>query len=202
MPAHLGHAVAGGLSLLLAAVVLVAQQLRARHRGTAADDLTTTSADRPGDPSLAGWLAVAVLGAATVHAAVVREHFKESVVLGAFFLLLSVLQGAYAAVVVVRPTRALLQAGAAANAAVVALWLYTRTFGIPFGVSGGEVEAVGVPDLLSTAFEVMAVVVAVVLLRQRSAAARAGWRVSPAQQLGAVLAVVLTSAVVATTGVS
>jgi hypothetical protein len=112
-----------------------------------------------------------------------------------------VLQAGYAGVVVLRPTRPLLQAGLIANAGVVALWVYTRTLGIPFGPGGGEVEALGAADLLASGFEVMAIVVAVVALRRHSTQSHPRPGISPAQQLAAVLAVVGTSAFVATVGV-
>jgi hypothetical protein len=197
MSVHLGHAIAGGLALVLAVVALVVQRARARRPG--AEPVRRAAAPA----SSAGWLAVAMLGTATIHGAVIREHFEESALLGTFFLVLTALQFAYVAAVLARPSRILLQLGVVANVGVVVLWVYTRTFGIPFGVAGGEVEAVALPDLLSAAFEVAAVAVAVAMLRGRSAvSAGAGWRVAPSQQLAAVLAVALTSAVVASTGVS
>ena len=195
MPVHLGHAIAGGLALVLAVIVLLVQRARSRRPGG-------QRLDRPTAPaSLAGWLAVAMLGTATIHGAVIREHFEEAPLLGSFFLVLTVFQFAYVAAVVARPSRALLQVGIVTNLAVVALWIYTRTVGIPFGVGGGEVEAVAVPDLLSAAFELAAVAIGVAMLRGHRVVSMR-WSVSPAQKLAGVLAVTLTSALVATTGVS
>ncbi len=41
---------------------------------------------------------------------------------------------------------------------MAALWAYTRTVGIPFGVGGGELKIVGVPDLLATGLGVVAAI--------------------------------------------
>jgi hypothetical protein len=61
---------------------------------------------------------------------------------------IAVAAAAWAVRVARRPSRALLLSGAAGAAALVALWLWTRTVGVP-GLGGGEPAPVGVLDALS-----------------------------------------------------
>jgi hypothetical protein len=111
-------------------------------------------------------VATTSLLAGVIHILVISEHFDESALYGTFFTVLGVVQVAYAVAVLVRPARALLALGALGNAAVVVLWLITRTAGIPLGPEAGEVEAVGALDLVSSIAEVLLVVAAVVAIRQ------------------------------------
>ena len=66
-------------------------------------------------------------------------------------------RSAWAVLAVRRPTPRLLLAGAAASGLVALLWVATRTVGIPLGPAAGEVEAVGVPDVVATLTEVLVV---------------------------------------------
>jgi hypothetical protein len=130
-------------------------------------------------PPVLAALAALMTAAAGIHFAVTREHFLEDPVLGWFFLGLSVAQLGYAAVVLVRPQRWVLGLGVLSNLAVVGLWAWTRTAGIPFGIAGGEVEGVGTADLVSAAVELTAAAVAVVALRTRATAGRTTIRLTP-----------------------
>ena len=56
---------------------------------------------------------------------------------------------------VVAPSATILALGALGNLAVVVIWIYTRTVGLPLGPDAGETEAVGAPDALSSAFELV-----------------------------------------------
>lgn len=131
--------------------------------------------------------ALASLAAAWTHALVTAPHLAQSPVVGAFFAATALAQTAWAALVLTRPSSRLLLLGAAGNAAVVALWLASRTTGLPLL----GVEPVGAADLLATAYELAVVVTSVV-------AARAAVLVPPA--LGAHrrrLVVALAAAVTA-----
>src|SRR3954454_19967810 len=91
---HLGHLVAGGAALLLASVAAVVTVLRDRRRGSISS-MTSAGSSIPGAGTglaAVGWSAVAMAGAATVHGAVVREHFGEAALLGSFFLALTLAQ--------------------------------------------------------------------------------------------------------------
>ena len=111
--------------------------------------------------------AVFSLLAALMHLWAMPGHFEEWWGYGTFFLVSAVAQGAYGAALLRLPSRPLLVLGIGGNLSIVALYLLTRTVGIPFfGPHAGEVEGVGVSDLLATGAE-LALVVALgaVLLR-------------------------------------
>ncbi len=112
--------------------------------------------------------AVFSLLAALIHLWVMPEHFEEWWGYGTFFLALALAQGLYGAALLRRPRRPLLLLlGVGGNLSVVALYLLTRTVGIPFfGPHAGEAEGVGVADLSATAAELaLAVALGSVLLR-------------------------------------
>jgi MFS family permease len=105
--------------------------------------------------------------AALIHLWVIPEHFEEWWGYGAFFLICAVAQGVYGAALLRWPRRPLLLLGIGGNVSIIALYLLTRTVGIPFfGPHAGEVEGVGVTDVCATASELGLVVVLLgVLLR-------------------------------------
>ena len=103
--------------------------------------------------------AVFSLLAAVIHLLVMPEHFEEWWGYGAFFLVSAVAQGVYGAALLRWPSRLLLLLGAGGNLSIIALYLATRTVGIPFfGPHAGEVEGVGVANLFATAAELALVV--------------------------------------------
>jgi hypothetical protein len=108
------------------------------------------------------------LVAALIHLWVMPEHFEEWWGYGAFFLVAAVAQLLYVPIVLRRSSRTVLLAGIAGNLAIVALYLLTRTVGIPlFGPEAGEVEGFGLVDVCATASEVgIAVALGAALLRE------------------------------------
>jgi len=108
--------------------------------------------------------------AALIHLWATPEHFEEWWGYGAFFLGAALAQALYAPLVLAWPTRMVLFGGIASNLVIVALYLLTRTVGIPlFGPGAGEVEGVGFIDLCATASEVgIAVALGAALLRETS----------------------------------
>lgn len=114
--------------------------------------------------------------AAAIHAALMPEHMEEWWGYGAFFLAAAVVQGAYG-IALVRWTRPpVLMFGIVANLAIVALYVWTRTVGIPvFGPDAGEVEEWGTIGLLTALVEVALVGALAALLRaQENDPARSG----------------------------
>lgn len=107
-------------------------------------------------PVLLPVVLISSLAAAGVHAAVAPMHLRESALVGAFFVLCAVAQLAWAAVAWHRPSPAVLWAGILGNLAVLALWLVSRTVGIP-GVGDGP-EPLGPWDLTCALWEVVIVV--------------------------------------------
>lgn len=125
--------------------------------------------------------------AACVHGSVMVSHFREYVLFGLFFAIVTPLQITWAELVRRAPqARRLLAAGAFGNAAVVVVWLVSRTVGLPFGPQALETEAVGFKDLLATYAELMIVVLVAALLWQRSARPVPGWTLAVAWAVAAV----------------
>ncbi|HEV7526361.1 MAG TPA: hypothetical protein VGP92_15430 [Acidimicrobiia bacterium] len=135
------------------------------------DARSVVSHERGFEPPSVSVLALALMSTASaaLHSAVSGEHFQEAFVFGAFFLVASVAQAGWAVAIVYRPRPSLLLAAAAGNAAVVVLWVVTRTVGLPIGPEPWHPETIGVIDLVCTALEVAVVVGAFVLLARTDA---------------------------------
>ncbi|MGY4712900.1 hypothetical protein ACXDF8_25695 [Mycolicibacterium sp. CBM1] len=102
--------------------------------------------------------AVASLGAAVIHFAVAPMHWRDWLVSGVFFAGVAVFQLLWALLVWSRPGTGVLAAGFVANAGAAALWVVSRTVGVPFGPHGGQPEAVdgaGIAVLLLQCYVVM-----------------------------------------------
>jgi predicted branched-subunit amino acid permease len=121
---------------------------------------------------------------------VIQEHLEEDVLFGAFFIALSVIQLAWAMAVLVKPTRPVLWAGILVSLGTIAVWVVSRTAGLPFGPEPGEVEALGLGAALATVFETLIVIGSAMLLIRREASGRL--RVATA-----TTAIVLMTAIVA-----
>lgn len=116
------------------------------------------------------WLVRAValsVGAGVIHLLMTPIFFQQWLGYGVFFVTVAFAQITGAAAYAVMPTsRFLLWAGIVANSAIIALWLVTRTLGVPFvGPEAGQVLPAGVPDLLSVVIELALIGHLVVLLR-------------------------------------
>ncbi len=107
------------------------------------------------------------MGAAAVHFAVAPAHLEEWWPFGTFFLASGTAQLLWALLALARPSRPLLWLGGIGNAAIIALWVVTRTAGTLIGPEPDAPEPVGLLDTLATACEL------VVVLLAASAAVRA-----------------------------
>jgi hypothetical protein len=92
-------------------------------------------------------------GAASIHCAVIADHLEEWWAFGVFFAAMGVAQLLWAALVVASPSHLLVWLGVFGNAAIVALWIVTRTAGTLVGPDAHTPESVGVADSVATAFE-------------------------------------------------
>ena len=143
---------------------------------------------------LAGLAMLSVL-AAVIHFAVAGSHFQEYWLFGVFMLGVAWLQLGWAAAALFRPTRLLVSSGAVLNAAVIVVYILTRTVGDIVGPDPGDVEPAGFGDLLCTVAEAAIVagclwllvtrVSRVVRRDQASLAAAAGAGVRAARLRGA-----------------
>ena len=152
-----------------------------------------------GIPAAHAALAVASIAAAGIHFAVMGEHFDEYFLFGLFFSVVAWLQALWALAVVVAPTRQLLIGGWVGNAVVVAVWVVSRTVGLPLGPEAGTAETAAFLDVLSTVLEV-AIVAGIAALLISPRLARSGRSGALAVAGLTILLVVLTTAGVATGG--
>src|SRR6516165_2856003 len=104
-------------------------------------------------PYFLGGLAALSVGAAAIHFAVVFEHFAEYALYGVFFLVISWAQVIWPTVLLWRPSRLWLWLGIAGNATVIAVYVASRTVGLPFGPDVHHAESVGALDVVSCALE-------------------------------------------------
>lgn len=101
--------------------------------------------------------ALASLGASVIHFAVVPSHWHEWIPAGLFFVVLAHFQLLWAPLVLTRPSRPVLAAGIAVNAAAIALWALSRTAGAPVGPNAGEPESVQAAGLCALMLQVYVV---------------------------------------------
>lgn len=109
-------------------------------------------------------LAAASLGAAGIHFAVIVPHFNEYRPYGVFFLAVAWFQAVWAVLVVTTEDRRLLLLGLIVNAAVVVVWVWSRTAGLPIGPEPGVPEEIRAADVISTGLEASIVVWTTLLL--------------------------------------
>jgi len=111
----------------------------------------------PAQRVVLGGLAMLSVLAAVIHFAVAGSHFQEYWLFGVFMLGVAWLQLGWAAAALFRPTRLLVSSGAVLNAAVIVVYILTRTVGDMVGPDPGDVEPAGFGDLLCTVAEAVIV---------------------------------------------
>ena len=119
--------------------------------------------------------AVFAASAGVIHLAAAGDH-REHPVAAVSFVVVGCLQFAWAGLIVRRPSRRLLLAGALGSLIVLALWIQSRTAGIPVAFGGEGVETMGVPDTLASFLELLVASVAamVAILPSEAAPSRPG----------------------------
>ena len=103
-------------------------------------------------------VASASAGAAAIHFAVSVEHFEEWWGFGLFFVMSAVVQLVWAMLVVTTRSGLLMWLGVVGNAAIVVLWIVTRTVGTLVGPEPATPEPIGLADTVASAFELTIVV--------------------------------------------
>ena len=124
-------------------------------------------------PAYNRWLFAASLlssVAGVIHAYYMPEHFEMWVGYGMFFLIVTVCQVLLPLVLLgFRPVpRIVLWVGILGNAAIIVMWLISRTSGLPYGPMLGEVEEIGVLDLSSKIAEFGVIICLIVLSRMKT----------------------------------
>ncbi len=126
--------------------------------------LRNTEIKRPGTMVYAA--AALSLVAGLIHAWAMPEHYREWWGYGAFFVVVASAQVFLSDALLYRPRRRLFVVGVMGNLVVISLYVVTRTVGVPFfGPHAGEVEEMGVLDLLAVVVELALVITLVGLLR-------------------------------------
>ena len=101
-----------------------------------------------------------------IHILATPLYFEQWLGYGVFFFTAAVLEVMHSmALAVSPPSRLLLWLGIAGNGAILALWVLTRTIGVPFGPMAGEVLPLGLFDGLAQILVVTQIVHLAVLLR-------------------------------------
>lgn len=117
---------------------------------------------RSGSSSILNLAAALSIVAGLIHVLVTPEHFTEWWGYGLFFLATVITQLLYAPAVVRWPRQFMLLAGITGNAAIAAMWVISRSIGVPFfGPGAGEIEPVGLLDVVSTATEIALIAILV-----------------------------------------
>jgi hypothetical protein len=112
-------------------------------------------------------LALLSLAAAVIHVAVLGEHFAEYFAFGALFAVVAWLQAAWAIGILVASSRRLLWAAVVGNVVIVAVWVLSRTTGLPIGPEPWVPEPAAFLDVFATILELVVAAGAAVLLVQR-----------------------------------
>lgn len=120
-----------------------------------------------------------VLAAGALHLAQIGPHSDEDPLFGLFFLVVGVLQivgGLY----LLRPlgpgalVRSVAYVGIGGSLLTIAIWLVSRTAGLPFGSEPGTPETVGLADAASGLFEALTALLLLVWLRREFVPIAAG----------------------------
>jgi hypothetical protein len=113
-------------------------------------------------------VAVGLFSSALIHASVIREHYDEYFFYGLFFTLLAIAQAAVGVLVLVRPEAATVRVVAVAGVWVVALWLVSRTTGLPIGPERWRPEGWGALDTGASCAELVTAIACWSALRHQS----------------------------------
>jgi len=107
-------------------------------------------------------------GAGLIHTEAAIQHVSEYALYAAFFALLAPAQFAWGVALYRRPGRRLLWAGAGAGLLIVALWVVSRTSGLPIGPEHWTPEPVGPIDAIATADELAIALLAALLTSEHT----------------------------------
>lgn len=176
---HLAALGYGG-AIILATNVVVVGWLVAIRGGRLEAGAAPRAARRPALDHRVLILAAALLGAAAIHAAVIPEHLDHWTAASAFFLVLAVSELAVG-LILLRVGRhpKTLYAAAAVTILPLAVWLCSRTIGLPFGPDAGIPESVGLADAAACTLELGTVLIAAALLRRTARAHPGGSSAGP-----------------------
>jgi hypothetical protein len=124
-----------------------------------------------------------------IHAQAAIEHIDEYALYALFFVVLAATQCAWGIAIYRAPSRTLLSAGAILSLGVAALWLITRTSGLPIAPQPWTPEPVGALDSIATGNELVLALLVFIHLRQKrpGTLARVGAALTTTAALGLIL---------------
>lgn len=154
--------------------------------GTTARRLLPTGSDATArGPWLRAIAAIMSLLAGAIHIGQVAVHLDEDWTFGAFFIAVGIIQ-LLAALLLLRPRpRAWSWLGIAGSAAVIAIWMMSRSLGLPFGAESGQAETIGMADAAASTAEAITIMALLLWLSEGPGAT--GWRYVAASGAVAVL---------------
>jgi hypothetical protein len=115
-----------------------------------------------------------LFGAGLIHGVWTVMHYQEWAAAGLFFLALTIVQTLGGFVLAVAPRRLACLGIVAVSIGTILVWAVSRSTGLPFGPEAGVPESVGLPDLVSSLFELLTVLAVLPLLRTASGGREAG----------------------------
>jgi gas vesicle protein len=123
-----------------------------------------TTTDFEPSPAMRWMLAALSFAAGVIHLVMVPQHAQESTRVGLAFAAAGWFQIAFGIAVVVRPSRGWIRLGIVANVVFVAVWVFSRTVGLPDWTGDGGIEKTKSVDALCVGFEIAIIVVAAAVL--------------------------------------
>lgn len=109
--------------------------------------------------------ALLTLAAAAIHFAVAPSHLGVYAIHGVFFICLGLVQVGLAGALLFAARRSLLVGAAAGTAAVIGLWLASRTVGMPLAPVPWTPEPIGFTDFAATLLEAISLLLFLLLIR-------------------------------------
>lgn len=116
-------------------------------------------------PWLRSFAAIGFLAGGLIHLAQVVLHLAEGLVFAGFFILVGALQLGAAVALVRARRRRWYWLGIAGSGATIAIWLVSRSLGLPFGAEPGSAEAIGIADAAASLVEGISIVALLLWLR-------------------------------------
>jgi hypothetical protein len=122
-----------------------------------------------GDPALPLLAGLAFMGG-LIHVGAAVDHASEAPAYAPAFVVVALAQFAWAFLLWRGPSRRTLLAGSALSFGVLLVWAASRTVGVPFGPHPWQPERLGLADVVESADELVAALVAIALAASRSSA--------------------------------
>jgi hypothetical protein len=97
------------------------------------------------------------IGAAVIHFGAVPGHIQEAAWVGPGLVVAGTFQAAWALAWLIERSPSVIRFGILGNLVIVALWLVSRTSGLPVGDLAGRPEAIGGADAAATLYELLLV---------------------------------------------